>query len=137
MYLFVLELIHRDHFNLERIKKESNEFIEVKKRKGKKSRVNTEGESVDVNQDKNLIAETQISNSKNEREPLTIDRVKRKEDLIALLNKKSYPGLDKLQWKMIRKKGNKLLNKLDAFQDETKQSVLLKKAIKRIESWIT
>ncbi|XP_029046218.1 nucleolus and neural progenitor protein-like [Osmia bicornis bicornis] len=68
---------------------------------------------------------------------LTFDNVKIKSDLVTLLNRESYPGLDKLQWNIIRNKGKKLLNKLDSCSTESKQAVLLKKITKRIQSWIT
>lgn len=68
---------------------------------------------------------------------LTFDNVKIKSDLVTLLNRESYPGLDKLQWNIIRNKGKKLLNKLDTCSTESKQTILLKTITKRIQSWIT
>ncbi|XP_076239978.1 nucleolus and neural progenitor protein [Calliopsis andreniformis] len=95
-------------------------------------------ENVGINQSKTFMKETpKLPKNKSQHKLLTFDNVKNKEDLTILLNKKAYPGLDKLQWNMVRNKSKKLLNKLDVCQDETKQLALLKKIIKRIKQWIT
>lgn len=67
---------------------------------------------------------------------ITFDNVNNKSDLKLLLNKESYPGLDKLQWNIIKNKSKKLLDKLEICSDEIKQSILFKKVIKRIKNWI-
>ncbi|XP_043266058.1 uncharacterized protein LOC122405411 [Colletes gigas] len=74
-----------------------------------------------------------LNKKRDSQKLLTLENVKCKADLTILLNKESYPGLDKLQWNMIRNKSKKLLNKLDACSDETNQSILFKKVIKRIQ----
>lgn len=66
---------------------------------------------------------------------LSVDDAKSKSDLLKLLRKESYPGLDKLQWNMIRNKCKKLLGKLEA--NDTKQSIVFKKIMKRMKTWMT
>ena len=70
------------------------------------------------------------------KELITFDGVNNKSDLMILLNKESYPGLDKLKWNVIRNKGKRLLDKLEICSDGSRQSMPLKKIIKRIKNWI-
>lgn len=77
-----------------------------------------------------------LTKKKSLKKLFTFHDVNNKSDLIVLLNKESYPGLDKLRWNMIRNKGKKLLDKLDACSNETKQIYLFKKILKRIKKWI-
>lgn len=67
---------------------------------------------------------------------LTFDNAKNKSDLLELLNRKAYPGLDKLRWNIVSKKGKKLLCKIETCPDEKRQLIMVKKAIKRIREWI-
>ncbi|XP_050574273.1 uncharacterized protein LOC126914402 isoform X1 [Bombus affinis] len=67
---------------------------------------------------------------------ITFDDINNISDLTILLNKESYPGLDKLKWNMIRNKGKRLLDKLEICSDGSKQSIPLKKIMKRIKNWI-
>lgn len=67
---------------------------------------------------------------------ITFDDINNISDLMILLNKESYPGLDKLKWNMIRNKGKRLLDKLEICSDGSKQSIPLKRIIKRIKNWI-
>ncbi|XP_054002907.1 uncharacterized protein LOC128889361 isoform X1 [Hylaeus anthracinus] len=94
----------------------------------------TEDVGTSIRQDQNVMVPLK---KKHARKLLTIDNVNNKRDLTELLNKESYPGLDKLQWNMIRNKSKKQLNKLDACSDEINQSILFKKVIKRIHRWLT
>ncbi|XP_017878078.1 uncharacterized protein LOC108623790 [Ceratina calcarata] len=110
------ETIDRHSFNLNRAEK---------KRAG-----NTRDESTST--EVKLKGSTKKRASK---EILTFDDVKSKSDLIDLLAKESYPGLDKLQWNMIKKKSKKLLDKMEARSSGTEQSVL-QAAMKRIRKWI-
>ncbi|KAG7213883.1 hypothetical protein KM043_003090 [Ampulex compressa] len=57
-------------------------------------------------------------------------------ELTMLLDKDSYPGLDKLQWNIIRKKSRKLLSKLSVCSDKKKQALLFNKAVRQIRHWI-
>ncbi|CAD1475786.1 unnamed protein product, partial [Heterotrigona itama] len=95
-----------------------NEFIIEKKKKNSKIKLK--------NLTKKEISEKLI----------TFDNVNNKSDLKLLLSKESYPGLDKLQWNIIKNKSKKLLDKLEICSDEIKQSVLFKKIIERIKNWI-
>lgn len=77
-----------------------------------------------------------LPKKKKSKKLFTFHDVNNKSDLIILLNKESYPGLDKLRWNMIRNKNKKLLDKLDVCSNETKQIYLFKKILKRIKKWI-
>ncbi|XP_043801918.1 uncharacterized protein LOC122719814 [Apis laboriosa] len=77
-----------------------------------------------------------LTKKKSLKKLLTFHDVNNKSDLIVLLNKESYPGLDKLRWNMIRNKSKKLLDKIDVCSNETKQIYLFKKILKRIKKWI-
>lgn len=67
---------------------------------------------------------------------ITFDAVNNISDLMILLNKESYPGLDKLKWNMIRNKSKRLLDKLEICSDGSNQSIPLKKIMKHIKNWI-
>lgn len=95
-----------------------NEFITEKKKKNSKIKIKK-------------LAKKEISEKL-----ITFDNINNKSDLKLLLNKESYPGLDKLQWNIIKNKNKKLLDKLENCSDEIKQSILFKKVIKRIKNWI-
>ena len=134
------EIIDRCSFNLRRIKDKSHTFTDNGKtvpvvtiEEKHKEVIEIEDEGVSVKRDKNIVAKAEKLSRKK---PLTFENVKRKSDLVALLSKELYPGLDKLQWNMIRNKSKRLLNKLDAISDETEQLISLERAIKRIQRWI-
>ena len=95
-----------------------NEFITEKKKKNSKMKIKK-------------LAKKEISEKL-----ITFDNINNKSDLKLLLNEASYPGLDKLQWNIIKNKSKKLLDKLESCSDEIKQSILFKKIIKRIKNWI-
>ncbi|KOX75343.1 hypothetical protein WN51_13213 [Melipona quadrifasciata] len=95
-----------------------NEFITEKKKKNSKIKIKK-------------LAKKEISEKL-----ITFDNINNKSDLKLLLNKESYPGLDKLQWNIIKNKNKKLLDKLENCSDEIKQSILFKKVIKRIKNLI-
>nr|XP_003708405.1 PREDICTED: uncharacterized protein LOC100875173 [Megachile rotundata]XP_012152787.1 PREDICTED: uncharacterized protein LOC100875173 [Megachile rotundata] len=89
-----------------------------------------------VKQYKNPIIKQDVTKKEVQKKVSTFNKVKNKSDLEMLLNKDSYPGLDKLQWNIIRNKSKKLLNELNACSSESKQGILLKKIKKRIQLWI-
>lgn len=98
---------------------------------------NTENEFIIREKDKNTKIELKnLTKKKSLKKLLTFHDVNNKSDLIVLLNKESYPGLDKLRWNMIRNKSKKLLDKIDVCSNETKQIYLFKKILKRIKKWI-
>ena len=137
--LFFIEIIDRCSFNLRRTKDKTHTFTEngetvplVTIEEKHLEVIEVEDEGISVKRDKNMAKSEKLSRKK----PLTFENVKRKSDLVALLNKESYPGLDKLQWNMIRNKSKRLLNKLDAISDEAEQLISLERVIKRIQRWI-
>ncbi|CAK9821047.1 Nucleolus and neural progenitor protein [Anthophora plagiata] len=149
------EFIDRRSFDLKRARdtqtstkaEEQKEFAKVEETNGKEYDPGTSIrnkdsefhiESISRGKVKNITEKSKNSTRKKDAPKLlTFDDVKTRTDLLALLHGESYPGLDKLQWNIIRKKGRKLLNKLDASSKETKQSVVIRKVTKRIKSWIT
>lgn len=110
------EIIDRRSFNLNRVKEERT--------------VDTKDESTKVK------LKTSMKKKKGSKGMLTFDDAKNKSDLMDLLSNETYPGLDKLQWNMIRNKSKKLLDKLEARSDGTKQSAIFKAVMKRIRKWI-
>ncbi|XP_076655909.1 nucleolus and neural progenitor protein [Halictus rubicundus] len=123
------EIIDRDSFSLKQTKQ-----TPVKEEKHKKRKAE---EKTDIVVEDVKIKQKKLSKKKSLKKELTFDDVKHKSELMLLLDKESYPGLDKLQWNMIRNKGKRQLNKLDASSDETDQSTSIRKVIKRIQRWIT
>lgn len=63
--------------------------------------------------------------------------IKTKEDLVELLSLDSYPGLDKLQWNIIKKKVSKSILKLEQYpSDNMKNKLHIQKIIKILQSCI-
>lgn len=99
---------------------------------------NIEDEGISIKREKNVTVKLKkLTKKKDSQKLLTLNNVKNKAQLKLLLSSESYPGVDKLRWNMIKNKCKKLQNKLDASSDETNQSILFKKVIKRIQRWIT
>lgn len=70
---------------------------------------------------------------------MDVDEIETKEDVLRFISSETYPGLDKLQWKIMRKNVKKLLMKLNKFEggsNTKKQDILLKKVIQSIREWI-
>ncbi|XP_006621926.1 uncharacterized protein LOC102672509 [Apis dorsata] len=144
------EIIDRHDFNLRCIqstsmntKKENEKFSKTEENKiydenNQEFYIrNTENEFIIREKDKNTKIELKnLTKKKSLKKLLTFHDVNNKSDLIVLLNKESYPGLDKLRWNMIRNKSKKLLDKIDVCSNETKQIYLFKKILKRIKKWI-
>lgn len=104
----------------------------VKEEKHKKRKAEEKTDTVEED-----VQRKKLSKKKSLKE-LTFDNVKHKSELMLLLDKESYPGLDKLQWNMIRNKGKRQLSKLEASSDATEdQSTSIRKVIKRIQRLIT
>nr|XP_033336887.1 uncharacterized protein LOC117226537 [Megalopta genalis] len=125
------EIIDRHSFSLKQTKQTS-----IKAEKSKKIKIEEQTVS-------NVIEENVETVPKNLKKKerlikdLTFANVKNKSELMFFLDKESHPGLDKLQWNMIRNKSKKQLNKLDTSSDKADQSISIKKVIKRIQRWIT
>ncbi|XP_068972683.1 nucleolus and neural progenitor protein [Bombus flavifrons] len=148
------EIIDRHTFNLKYIqntsiadRKEHKKFTKIGETKGNTAYIkgsNRESYFDDVRDEfvtkkKKKNPEKKLKNLmvKNTSKGLiTFDDVNNISDLIILLNKESYHGLDKLKWNMIRNKGKRLLDKLEICSDGNKQSIPLKKIMKRIKNWI-
>ncbi|XP_076765962.1 uncharacterized protein LOC143432884 [Xylocopa sonorina] len=147
------EIVDRRAFNLKRIqsttmnaKKEHQQFTEKRRRKqtmsveGDKRESyfeNTKDQFVSTKRDKNGVKSETLTKRKGLKRLLTFDDVKNKTDLAVFLNKESYPGMDKLQWNIIRAKGKKLLDKSETCSDNREQSIPFKKIIKRIKNCFT
>ncbi|XP_016767343.2 uncharacterized protein LOC724922 [Apis mellifera] len=146
------EIIDRHDFNLKCIqstsmntKEENKKFSKTKENKRKQSDENNQEFYIGNIANKFIIKEKDINSKielknltkkKSLKKLLTFHDVNDKSDLIVLLNKESYPGLDKLRWNIIKNKSKKLLDKLDVCSNETKQIYLFKKILKRIKKWI-
>nr|XP_031845565.1 uncharacterized protein LOC116432596 [Nomia melanderi] len=139
------EFIDRRTFNLKPTKQNTlqNAPVVAKKEKHKeiievedKISQNIEDDGLSIKRENFKMTPKRLNKKRDPPKVLTLDNVKNKSELIVLLNNESYPDLDKLQWNMIRNKGKKLLNKLDASSDEANQSFPLKKAVKRIQRWL-
>ncbi|XP_078036450.1 nucleolus and neural progenitor protein [Augochlora pura] len=126
------EIIDRRSFSLKQIKQTS-----LKVEKYKKTKIEEDTDSTNVIEESAKTISTNLKKKKRLITELTFTNVKNKSELMLLLDKESYPGLDKLQWNMIRNKGKKQLNKLDASSSKADQSILIKKIIKRITQWVT
>ncbi|CAL7934564.1 unnamed protein product [Xylocopa violacea] len=98
---------------------------------------NTEDQIVATKRDKNGVKPKILTKNKGLKQLLTLDDVKNKTDLAIFLNRESYPGMNKLQWNMIRTKGKKLLDKSETCSDNKKQSISFKKMMKRIKKCFT
>lgn len=126
-------------------KEENKKFSKTKENKRKQSDENNQEFYIGNIANKFIIKEKDINSKielknltkkKSLKKLLTFHDVNNKSDLIVLLNKESYPGLDKLRWNIIKNKSKKLLDKLNVCSNETKQIYLFKKILKRIKKWI-
>lgn len=112
-------------------KKKYKEIVEVED----KISQNIEDDGVSIRRENFKVKPKRLNKKWNPHKVLTLDNVKKKSELMVLLDNESYPNVDKLEWNIIRNKCKKLLNKLDADSVEANQPFPLKKAIKRIQRW--
>ncbi|KZC09112.1 hypothetical protein WN55_11576 [Dufourea novaeangliae] len=133
------EILDRHSFKLKQYKQERNMPIEEKHESiiemEEINDRNAEDHGMSIKRENYGIKPNRLYKKKDSQKVLTLDNVKSKSDLINLLNKESYPGLEKLQWNIMRNKGKKLLNKLDA-SNETNRSNSYKKVIKSMHRWM-
>lgn len=145
------EIVDRHTFNLKYIqntsiadRKEHKIFTKIEETKGNTAYIkgsNRESYFDDVRDEfvtkkKKKNSEKNLMVKNTSKGLITFDAVNNISDLMILLNKESYPGLDKLKWNMIRNKSKRLLDKLEICSDGSKQSIPLKKIMKRIKNWI-
>ncbi|XP_043527631.1 uncharacterized protein LOC122537987 [Frieseomelitta varia] len=142
-HAFELECIQNSSITAEKKHKEITNVDKANEKEKVANFMNSHRQFCVENLGKDFIIEKKKKNSKikikklgKKEKLITFDNINNKSDLKLLLNRTSYPGLDKLQWNVIKNKSKKLLDKLESCSDEIKQSILFKKVIKRIKNWI-
>lgn len=76
-------------------------------------------------------------NGKNKDKKLINLDIKSESDLVSLLMADSFSGLDKLQWKIIKKRLKKLLLKVTKNKTCKVDEKMCKKLDKKVKSWIS
>ncbi|XP_015121450.1 uncharacterized protein LOC107044173 [Diachasma alloeum] len=109
----------------------------------KKSKDATQSKSaLNIDGNGELSRESAIFQSKlpqtQKKRKFALSKIKTKEDLCQLLQQNTYPGLDKLQWNILKKSINKTVRKLEKCPaTSTKYKILLNRAIRSIRDCVS
>ncbi|XP_014295957.2 uncharacterized protein LOC103569720 [Microplitis demolitor] len=80
-----------------------------------------------------FLSTPEVKKSLKKSKKINIKNIKTEDDLNLLLNLDSYPGMDKLQWNIMKNTINKKLMKIKKFKKEEKKKLLLEKTIRLIK----
>ena len=78
---------------------------------------------------------TDKNKSNEKKQILTPNNLKTEDDLISFLQPKSYPGMDKLKWKMLKKNVRKFLVDLNNGDKSISKKKKLKMVFRKIREW--
>lgn len=139
--LLFLEIISRDCFKPAYEKPNNEATKKVKRKKSKLTNNQEESEEKLENKETNTDNSNNKKSKKNKIKKTSAKcellNVQSEKDLVKLLKADSYPGYDKLQWKILQKRIKKLLLKLTKNNTSDISDEIIKKVKNRIEIWTT